>query len=264
MKRYWHPYLETIISLEWYELALTVLFSFVAKTSEVLVAAGLVMSTANFLTDGSIMTAHPGLATAWAWALFVGNRKEGEKQQRLTDRALNARVRTLGERVGLPTLSPHDCHVYWEQQRERTLQQQQATGAASGTGKVPALARAASESASNPSQQTTPQSEVPVTERPPRRPARPDILNRHSFEESMLRRGVPESMIAPYVSEYRLLIPLMVKHLDKETFLRQLQQDRKDLKLSQGTDEFWKQALEQIEHWMHEQLELYRITRQEK
>jgi hypothetical protein len=80
----------------------------------------------------------------------------------------------------------------------------------------------------------------------------------------MLGRGVADSMIAPYISEYRLLLPLMVKHLDKEAFLRQLQQDRQDLKLSPETDEFWKQALEQIEYWMREQLERYQATRQEE
>lgn len=56
----------------------------------------------------------------------------------------------------------------------------------------------------------------------------------------------------------------MVKHLDKEAFLKQLQQDRQDLKLSPDVDEFWKQALEQIEHWMKEQLERYRATRLEE
>ena len=54
----------------------------------------------------------------------------------------------------------------------------------------------------------------------------------------MLGRGVSDSMIAPYISEYRLLLPLMVKHLDKEAFLKQLQQDRQDLKLSPDVDEF--------------------------
>jgi len=71
MSKYKHSRLEAIHSLEWYELALTVLFSFVAKTSEVLLAFGLIITTTNFLTDGSIMTAHPGLSTAWAWAQSI-------------------------------------------------------------------------------------------------------------------------------------------------------------------------------------------------
>ena len=60
--------LETFLSLTWYEVTLRFLFTFVAKTSEVLLAAGLVVSTANFLTDGSILATHPEISIAWAWA----------------------------------------------------------------------------------------------------------------------------------------------------------------------------------------------------
>jgi hypothetical protein len=60
--------LEAFLSLNWYEVALRFLFTFVAKTSEVLLGAGLVVSTANFLTDGNILTTHPGISVAWAWA----------------------------------------------------------------------------------------------------------------------------------------------------------------------------------------------------
>jgi hypothetical protein len=41
--------------------------TFTAKTSEILLAAGLIVSTANFLTDGSVMS-NTALASAWAWA----------------------------------------------------------------------------------------------------------------------------------------------------------------------------------------------------
>jgi hypothetical protein len=68
MTRQQNTRLDTFLSLGWYEVALRFLFTFVAKTSEVLLAAGLVVSTANFLTDGSILAAHPGVSIAWAWA----------------------------------------------------------------------------------------------------------------------------------------------------------------------------------------------------
>lgn len=58
----------TFLSLEWYDITLRFLFAFAAKTSEILLTAGLVVSTANFLTDGSILTTHPTLSTVWAWA----------------------------------------------------------------------------------------------------------------------------------------------------------------------------------------------------
>jgi hypothetical protein len=61
-------HLHGFASLGWYEEAIRFLFTFAAKTSEVLLAAGLVVSTANFLTDGKIMGASTWLATEWAWA----------------------------------------------------------------------------------------------------------------------------------------------------------------------------------------------------
>jgi hypothetical protein len=68
MTRHQNTRLDTFLSLDWYEVALRFLFTFVAKTSEVLLAAGLVVSTANFLTDGSILATHPAVSIAWAWA----------------------------------------------------------------------------------------------------------------------------------------------------------------------------------------------------
>jgi hypothetical protein len=61
-------YMRAFASLGWYEETITFLFTFTAKTSEVLLAAGLVVSTANFLTDGTVMGHNDQLATAWAWA----------------------------------------------------------------------------------------------------------------------------------------------------------------------------------------------------
>jgi integrase len=192
-------------------------------------------------------------------ALFVGNRKESTKQQRLTDRAINARVRALGQRVGLPTLSPSDCHNYWEQKQSKSERARMVMDS-SNEGKS-TLLNALLDSNLDESGQQKPEDPL-ITQRPPQRKSRPDLWNRRSFEESMLRRGVPESMVAPYISEYRLLIPLMMKHLDKETFLQQVQKDRRDLKLSPETDLFWRLALEQIEQWMSEQIENYRVSRQ--
>jgi len=60
--------LRAFASLTWYEETIKFLFDFSAKTSEVLLAAGLVVSTANFLTDGAIIKSNGALTTAWAWA----------------------------------------------------------------------------------------------------------------------------------------------------------------------------------------------------
>lgn len=63
--------LRSFASLKWYEDVITFVFTFAAQTSEMLLAAGLVVSTANFLTDGNVMRSGTGLATAWAWAQAV-------------------------------------------------------------------------------------------------------------------------------------------------------------------------------------------------
>ncbi|EFH86994.1 hypothetical protein [Ktedonobacter racemifer] len=60
--------IKTFASLHWYDETIKFVFNFAAKTSELLLAAGVVVSSANFLTDGSIMQDHTPLSVAWAWA----------------------------------------------------------------------------------------------------------------------------------------------------------------------------------------------------
>jgi hypothetical protein len=60
--------LRAFASLRWYEETIKFVFPFVAKTSELLLAAGIVISTANFLTDGAVMSHNTALADAWSWA----------------------------------------------------------------------------------------------------------------------------------------------------------------------------------------------------
>ncbi len=55
-------------TLQWYDEAIKFIFNFAAKTSELLLAAGVVVSTANFLTDGSVMQTHSTIYNAWSWA----------------------------------------------------------------------------------------------------------------------------------------------------------------------------------------------------
>src|SRR5258708_23932632 len=55
-------------SLNWYDGLIEFLFRFVAKTSEPLLAAGLVISAADYLSHGAVMTGNPAFALGWAWA----------------------------------------------------------------------------------------------------------------------------------------------------------------------------------------------------
>ncbi len=59
---------QAFTSLAWYDQAIEFLFRFVAKTSEPLLAAGLVISAADYLSHGQVMAGHPSFSMAWAWA----------------------------------------------------------------------------------------------------------------------------------------------------------------------------------------------------
>ena len=60
--------LHAFVSLHWYDETIKFVFNFVTKTSELLLAAGVVVSTANFLTDGDVMSHNKLLSDAWSWA----------------------------------------------------------------------------------------------------------------------------------------------------------------------------------------------------
>ena len=45
--------------------------------------------------------------------MLLVSRKGGQLQGHMTERAINDRVGTLGERIGVQGLSPHDCRHYW-------------------------------------------------------------------------------------------------------------------------------------------------------
>jgi hypothetical protein len=58
---------QSFVSLTWYDGLIEFLFRFVAKTSEPLLAAGLVISAADFLTSGALMRGNAAFSMAWAW-----------------------------------------------------------------------------------------------------------------------------------------------------------------------------------------------------
>jgi hypothetical protein len=63
--------IEEFISLAWYEAFLRFIANFIAKSSEILLTAGLVVSSANFLSDGSMLKDGTPLAIAWAWTQAI-------------------------------------------------------------------------------------------------------------------------------------------------------------------------------------------------
>lgn len=67
MTRFWSG----LISLIWLDGTINFIFRFVAKTSELLLAIGIVISAADFLTDGRLMHNNLILADAWAWTQAI-------------------------------------------------------------------------------------------------------------------------------------------------------------------------------------------------
>src|SRR5215471_10206420 len=63
--------MQRFLSLKWYDEAIEFVFRFVAKTSEPLLAAGLVISAADYLSHGQVMAGHPAFSLGWAWAQAV-------------------------------------------------------------------------------------------------------------------------------------------------------------------------------------------------
>lgn len=63
--------LSSFASLRWYDEVIKFVFNFVTKTSELLLAVGIIVSTANFLTDGHVMHGNQGLSDAWSWAQAI-------------------------------------------------------------------------------------------------------------------------------------------------------------------------------------------------
>src|ERR1700730_18864942 len=66
-----HPHLEAFASLDWYEAFLRFVANFIAKSSELLLAIGLIVSSANFLTDGTILGMGSSASEAWAWTQAI-------------------------------------------------------------------------------------------------------------------------------------------------------------------------------------------------
>ncbi len=59
--------LEAFVSLRWYDTLVSFILRFLAKTSEILLGVGIIVSSANFLTDGKVLNNNPLASNDWAW-----------------------------------------------------------------------------------------------------------------------------------------------------------------------------------------------------
>jgi len=63
--------MQSFVSLQWYDGVISFLFRFVAKTAEPLLAAGVIVSAADFLQKGQLMAHNAMLAGAWSWTQSI-------------------------------------------------------------------------------------------------------------------------------------------------------------------------------------------------
>ena len=68
---------QSFVTLRWYDGLIEFLFRFVAKTSEPLLALGLVFSAADVLTKGRLMQSNLALTDAWAWTQAIAIESSG-------------------------------------------------------------------------------------------------------------------------------------------------------------------------------------------
>lgn len=162
----------------------------------------------------------------------MGSRKGGRLTGHMTDRAIHDRVRALGARVGLSTLSPQDCHRYWEQASQRITGEEK-----------PLLAR------------TTPS----LTSW--RVKTQSDLFNRQAFEESLRRLEAPDQALSPLINDFRLFVPLLIKTLGEEQFLEIIARSSADLGLN-AQPESWKTTIKYLVRWAQEEIRLYEPTQE--
>lgn len=72
-----HTGWKSFVSLAWYDGLIEFIFRFVAKTSEPLLAVGLVISAVDVLTKGRLMSDNIALSYGWAWAQSIAIESSG-------------------------------------------------------------------------------------------------------------------------------------------------------------------------------------------
>lgn len=68
---------QKFVSLVWYDQLIEFIFRFVAKSSEPLLALGVVFSAADVLSKGTLMQGNSSLLYAWAWAQAIAIESSG-------------------------------------------------------------------------------------------------------------------------------------------------------------------------------------------
>lgn len=86
---------------------------------------------------------------------------------------------------------------------------------------------------------------------------RPQVFDQIAFEESLRKQGCAESFVGPITSDFRLFVPIVLKHLGEERLFQIVNSARDELKLREQ-DAAWQVAAKYIVGWAEEQIENYK------
>lgn len=86
---------------------------------------------------------------------------------------------------------------------------------------------------------------------------RPDVFNQAAFEDSLRRQGCVESNISPYSSEFKLIMPLLLRGLTKEQVLILAERAQEELGLK-DLQVWWPDVAKYMVGWADEQIEAYK------
>jgi hypothetical protein len=85
---------------------------------------------------------------------------------------------------------------------------------------------------------------------------RPQVFDQAAFEESLRQQGCKESLINPIATDFKLFVPIALRHLGEEKLVQIMNGARSELKLGEQTA-FWREAAKYIVGWAEEQIENY-------
>lgn len=89
---------------------------------------------------------------------------------------------------------------------------------------------------------------------------RPQIFDQEAFQASLRKQGCVESFVSPITSDFKLFVPIVLRHLGEDKLFEIVNQARTELKLG-NQEPAWREAAKYIVGWAEEQLEEYKAQK---
>ena len=86
---------------------------------------------------------------------------------------------------------------------------------------------------------------------------RPNVFSQKSFQESLRQQGCPESFIAPVTSDFRLFVPLLIRHVGEEQLFKVVDEARQEFGLG-DQEPAWRLACKHIVGWAEAEVAEYK------